>query len=124
VKKLLIVVAILLIALPAHAARRGLQKNVWASWYNVTTSTTVTLPYESRDVLIKNGASSNGVCVSLRGGTITQACHPTPTTGKIDVINLAGGDSIHIQDQAVTTLTLKAISIAASASPVTVISSY
>ena len=123
-KKLLIIVVILLIALPAHAARRGVQKNIWASWYNVTASTTVTLPYESRDLLIINGDASNAVCVNLKGNAITDACHPTHSTGAISVINLRATESFQIQDYGITTITLKPISSGTSASPVTVISAF
>jgi len=125
VKKLLIAMVVLLMTLPAYAQTRGFKKNVWASWYNVSTDpTTVTLPYESRDLIIINGDSTDAVCVNLKGGTITAACHPTDVTGAISIVNLSASTQLEIQDHSASTITLRAISAGSGASPVIVISSY
>lgn len=69
-KVLLGIIATLLLANPAFA-QSGPKSNVWASWVTVTNSqTTMSLPFESRDIIISNGDNSTPICVSLTGDTI------------------------------------------------------
>lgn len=122
-KMLSIVFAIIVLfnSVSAFAQARGALTNTFASWYNVTTAqTTITLPFKSRDVLIVNGDTTDALCVSLKGETLGNAC--TDTVPVDSSINLAGGQEIYLTDFLTDTISLKALSSAAS--PVTVIVTY
>ena len=116
-KKFLIGFMLLAFATVAHA-ERGQITNVFASWVNVSTTTTnIPLPYPSRDVQIFNSASTQDICLGLRGETMDQTC-----TATNNLTQLAHGQSIQLFDYVTTNITLRALS--GTASPVSVIVTY
>lgn len=121
-KKLLITALILMITSPAFAVRRGLQQNYFASWVSVGNSTsTITLPggYKTRDIYLQNG-SSQLVCVSLDGSTITHACTATATT---KLFQLNDDSNLFFQDYGTKSISFRSVA-GATASPVSIITTY
>jgi len=107
-----------MLCIPVQAADR--KTNIWASWVNATSSlTTLTLPVEVvGNITIKNGDSTDPVCVSLRGETIQNSC----LSNGFSTINLAASDSIEVYDFTTSSITLRGIVNAAS--PVSVVVTY
>lgn len=116
------ILILVLMATPAFAQRRGPLPNSWASWYQVTATTEikVTLPENSRDVYIRNGGSSNSLCVSLKGNTVTDTCDASGANTSI--VQIAAGSEIDLRDY--TTKSLSLIGVGATASPVSVVVTY
>jgi hypothetical protein len=124
-KKFLVVVGLILIAMPVYAQSRGPLTNVYASIASVAANSnkTFTFPFQSRDVYILND-SGQKICVSPKGETIaidvpTGYC--TVPTGNI--FQMATGTQVALYD-----LVTDAVSVrntgAAAASPVSVIVGY
>ena len=118
-KKFLVTALILLIAVPVFARGRAPLTNTYAVWNDVTTGTTVTLPYNSRDVWIHNGSAVD-ICVSLRGDAIPSTCVAGTTDS---VFQLDGTASYYAQDFVTNSITFRSIT-GLSASPVSVIITY
>ena len=127
-KYLIILMCLFMFVGLSHAQNRGVMTNTFASWYNVTTETTITLPFPSRDIYVRNG-SSNSICLDLFGGTHWDASRIIGeqhcTSNSIynpSIIQVDGDSSFIIQDFRTEALSLSPAS--ASASPVTVIITY
>ena len=117
-----IVLTLMLLALlngRAFAGERGTLQNVYASWVSVTASTTLTFPFNSRDLTIHN-ASAVDVIVDLRGNTID-------ADGIFGFNNstfqLQGDEIITLHDYVTGAVSFKS-STGAVASPVSVIATY
>lgn len=114
----------------AQAQNRGVMHNVYASWVNVaaTAVTTVTFPFESRDVFIQNGSALD-LCVSPKGDTITTNT-PTGGTGACrntqgaadTVFQLDAGTDVTLYDFATSSVTFRAL--VSATSPVSVIATF
>lgn len=116
-KGLIILGLIMLLPSVVLAQNRGALRNAFASWYTVsaTAQTTVLMPFESRDIYIRNG-DSDALCVSLNGSILDNSC----TATKINqVIQLDGDSDLTLRDYVTDSITLRGVS--AEASPVTVI---
>jgi len=124
VRKLILTLVLILLAVPAFAQRRGALTNVFASWYTVeTTLTTVPMPHKSRDVYVLNGTgSATDLFVDLRGGSLAHQLFVTNSTPNPSIIQLGAGDSIDLRD--FVTDSVKLITETGTASPVTVIITY
>ena len=130
-KKLFLVLAILILAVPAHA--RGPLSNIFASWYNVTTATTtITLPFQSRDVLIWNG-SATALVISLMGESIptddaaespaaADIGHVSASSTRPTIIQIDDDKEIYLTDFRTSSITMRTIT--GTASPVSVIVTY
>jgi len=119
IRKLLVVVLILTIFVPFAYA--GYKSNVYQTWTNVTTSdTTITFPYNSRTLLIQNGASLVTVCVALGGGSLEGSC-ASPTAFQIGT-----SSELYFTDFVTDAVTMRAMpnGVNTSASPVSVIVTY
>lgn len=114
-KKFLFIGLMLLMAVPAYA---GLKSNAYQRWLSVTTETTITLPYTSRDVFIQNGSSID-ICVNIIGGTTGDGATACDEPG---AFQLDGASSLQIRDFRTDAISLK--STAAVASPITVLVTY
>ena len=101
--------------------RRGALPNQFASWYTVTTSNTITFPFNSRDITIHNG-STVIVCVDLKGDTITSACVDDGSAIP-SIVQLDANTAISLSDYITNAITLRSID-ESSASPVSVVVTY
>jgi hypothetical protein len=109
----------LLAPLPVSEAQRVVKANVYASWFNVTTTqTTIALPFTSREVTIQNG-SANDVWISTNGQTIDQRGVTETSTS---IFQLDGASSITLSDYLTDTISMRAVG--AAASPVSVVVTY
>ena len=123
-KKLLTLVLIMLVASPAFA--RGRLTNVFASWYTVgTTQTTISLPYNSRDITIINGDGTNPICVDLVGGTIPDNC-VTDSVNNPSIFVLDTDTTLELSDFVTDSIALEIETLddGSTASPVSVIVTY
>ena len=106
---------------PVYAQSRGVLTNVYASWMNVTAGTLITLPGTSRDITIINGDATDGICVDLRGNTITSNClYGAAST----VVHIGAQTELSLYDFTTTAIYLKPVSAATAASPVSVVVTY
>jgi len=122
-KKVLLSVLVLALMVPCAYAQvaRGPLQNVFASWASVTsTATTFTPPNNSRDVTIHNGSAID-ICVNLTGGAIPQGC---VSASKVNpkIFQLNGTATVTLRDYVTSAVSIK--SVAADASPVSVIITY
>jgi len=120
-KKFLVVMLILMVAVPAFARSRT--SNTYSSWVSVVneTMTTITFPADSRDILIDNGSAVD-VCVSLNGSTFGGSCYMSVASTLHDVMQLGAGQQITLQDFITDSITIR--SAAGTASPISVIITY
>ncbi len=120
-KKAVIGLLMLLLATPVLAQNRGPLHNSFASWYTVTTAgTTVTFPYNSRDITIHNG-SSVPIAVDIRGGTIPEGFVSASKLSP-SIFQLTGNTAIDLRDHVTNSITLR--TLGSSASPVSVVTTY
>lgn len=109
------------------AQDRGALTNVYASWFQAsTTQTTIELPYPSRDVWIRNGSSVDTLCVSPSGAGISTgnnsglgACRSNDDSF---VFQLNGNEDIYLYDFKTTSITARVGS--STASPIMVVVTY
>ena len=118
---LFFMMVILFITSPAMAQSRGVLTNVWASWMNVTSRVTINFPSKARDITIINGDSTDNVCVSLTGEPITSTC--TNSNGTT-ITQIPAGQQLSLYDYNTSAITLQSVSVAAAASPVSVVVTY
>lgn len=117
-KGLILVLILMLFCVPAFAQRRGPLQNIFASWYTVTTSQTITFPYNSRDLTIHN-ASAIDIVVDVRGNTIDT---DFINDGSATTFQLQGDEILTLRDYITDSISL--MSAGASASPISVIATY
>ena len=117
-KKLLVFLMLVLMTVPAFAGKRGALTNVYSTWSSVTGSTTVTLPFNSRDLTIHNGSSID-VVVDLKGNTIDE----TYTNSGNSIFQIQGDESITFRDFVTDKVSLRS-ETGVAASPVSVIATY
>ncbi len=118
-KALALTLILMLVCVPAFAQNRGTLTNVFASWVTVTqANTTITPPYNSRDVWIHN-ASAVDISVNLRGETIETDGYSDTTES---TFTLNGTSDFYASDFVTDSITMR--STAAAASPVSVVITY
>ena len=123
-KKVLLIIILVLSTNIASAQSRGIFTGVWASSYSIgTTQTTITLPFNSRDITIRN-ASTYAVCVDLRGGTITHTCRTSGDPLLARIFQLDGDTTLTFKDFATNSISFRVVAGSGTASPVTVIAIY
>ena len=122
-KKIFLTVLILcFLVQPAYAQL----KNLFASWYTVTTTeTTISLPYSSRSITILNQDSANNIAVSFDGTAIGSDLVDDPDTNTPAIIQLASGEDVTLDDFETKTIKLRLEQGGyPNASPVSVIVTY
>lgn len=114
------VMALILVSVMTSLVFAQLRSNVYQiqTWTPTTknSNTTITFPYESRDVIVINGDATNALWVDLTGAG--QTCKQNTAGCSF----LPKGETLTVYDYATDAVAL--ITYAAQASPVTVISVY
>lgn len=121
-KKFLVILLVLLIAVPVFA---GQKRNIFASWYSVDMdTTTITLPSEViADIQVINGDPKNVICVDLSGQGLDSSCKSK--TGRADTTQLYLGQSLELYDYVTSGLQLITTgSDGTASSPISVIIAY
>lgn len=118
------VLLILLLTTLAFAQARGPLPNVYASWFTVNSSSTImTLPFNSRDVTIFNSSYRGDICVNLIGEAFTTPYDRCVTATSTTTIQLASGESLILTDFVTNALSFTRAGTQ-NASPVSVIVTY
>ena len=123
-KKLLVTALAVLFLFPsiAHAQNRGVLRGLFASWYSISTDqTTITPPYDSRDILIQNN-SDHDVYVDLFGGTINELFVDEVTATQPSITAIGAGQELALYDFITASVSLR--SSIQTVSPISVVITY
>ena len=118
-KKLIFALLFVMLAVPAYARGRGALTNQYASWLSVTSaSTTMTFPFNTRDITLFNGSAID-VGVDIKGGSITDTFIQGTNNS---VFILPANTEMSMKDHVTNAISFK--SMGATASPISVLIGY